>query len=102
MDRVALDQGSQLRPYGLPGHQIDRRAEQVLEEELQSEVACRRGRAVEVDELNATIERLKAMSDGQRHAGVCPARSHAECPSFHRLLHAAAANALPRAKRVAA
>lgn len=42
------------------------------------------------DELDRTIRRLKAMSDGLRHAAVCPAPSHAQCPSFQRLLKAAA------------
>src|SRR3990167_7201212 len=35
-------------------------------------------------------KRLKAMSEGLRHAAVCPAPSHAACPSFPRLLQAAA------------
>ena len=48
------------------------------------------------DELDATIRRLKAMSDGLRHAAKCPAPSHAECPTFQRLLKAAAAGALER------
>ncbi|HEY0817629.1 MAG TPA: helix-turn-helix domain-containing protein [Rhizobacter sp.] len=45
------------------------------------------------DELDATIKRLKAMSHGLRHAAVCPAPSHAECPTFRRLLRVAAAGA---------
>jgi DNA-binding transcriptional MerR regulator len=57
----------------------------------------RRLLSAKADELDATIKRLKAMSDGLRHAAVCPARSHAECPSFQRLLRAAAKKALPRA-----
>ena len=48
------------------------------------------------DELDATVRRLKAMSDGLRHAAACPARSHAECPTFQRLLKAAATGALER------
>jgi DNA-binding transcriptional MerR regulator len=50
----------------------------------------RRMLTAKADELDATIKRLKAMSNGLRHAAVCPARSHAECPSFQRLLRAAA------------
>jgi len=42
------------------------------------------------DEIDVTVRRLKAMSDGLRHAAVCPAPSHAECPTFQRLLRAAA------------
>lgn len=54
------------------------------------------------DEIDATIRRLQAMRDGLRHAAVCPAPSHAECPSFQRLLKAAAAGALlPRAGKPA-
>jgi DNA-binding transcriptional MerR regulator len=42
------------------------------------------------DEIDATIRRLEAMRNGLRHAAVCPAPSHAECPTFQRLLRAAA------------
>jgi len=47
--------------------------------------------AAKADELDRTARRLLAMSEGLRHAAVCPAPSHAECPSFQRLLKAAAA-----------
>lgn len=47
--------------------------------------------AAKADELDRTAKRLQAMSEGLRHAAVCPAPSHAECPSFQRLLKAAAA-----------
>lgn len=50
--------------------------------------------SAKADELERTIKRLRAMSDGLRHAAVCPAPSHAACPSFQRLLKAAAAGAL--------
>lgn len=50
------------------------------------------------DELDRTVKRLKAMSEGLRHAAACPAPSHAECPSFQRLLKAAAAGALERSR----
>ena len=56
----------------------------------------RRMLSAKADEIDATIRRLKAMSDGLRHAAACPARSHAECPTFQRLLKAAAAGALER------
>lgn len=55
--------------------------------------------STKADELDATIKRLKAMSDGLRHAAVCPAKSHAECPSFQRLVKAAASGALARKAR---
>lgn len=48
------------------------------------------------DEIDRTVQRLKAMSAGLRHAAVCPAPRHAECPSFRRLLKAAAAGALEK------
>ena len=52
--------------------------------------------AAKADEIDATIRRLQAMSDGLRHAAACPAPTHAECPTFQRLLRAAAAGALDR------
>ena len=52
--------------------------------------------AAKADDIDRTIKRLKAMSDGLRHAAACPASSHAECPTFKRLLRAAAAGALDR------
>lgn len=54
--------------------------------------------AAKADELDATIRRLRAMSRGLRHAAACPAPSHAECPTFQRLVKAAAASALERKK----
>ena len=50
--------------------------------------------ASKADELEGTVKRLKAMINGLRHAVACPATSHAACPSFQRLLKAAAAGAL--------
>ncbi|MBP2672980.1 MAG: MerR family transcriptional regulator [candidate division NC10 bacterium] len=46
--------------------------------------------ATKADELDLTIQRLSSMRDGLRHAAVCPAPSHLECPSFRRLMQAAA------------
>ena len=40
-------------------------------------------------ELDVTIRKLSAMRDGLRHAAVCPAPSHMECPTFRRLLQGA-------------
>ncbi|MBG4017833.1 helix-turn-helix domain-containing protein [Pseudomonas aeruginosa] len=55
--------------------------------------------AAKADELDRTIRRLAAMRDGLRHAAACPAREHMDCPTFRRLLRAAAAGALqPRRK----
>lgn len=41
------------------------------------------------DELDRKINELTAMRDGLRHAAVCNAPSHFECPKFRRLLHVA-------------
>lgn len=49
--------------------------------------------AAKADDVDRTIRRLVALSKGLRHAAVCPARSHFECPTFQRLLRAAAAGA---------
>ncbi|MFE2959459.1 helix-turn-helix domain-containing protein [Nocardia tengchongensis] len=40
------------------------------------------------DELDRTITQLTAVRDSLRHAAACPAPSHAECPSFRRILSA--------------
>lgn len=45
--------------------------------------------AAKADELDDTIRRLSAMRNGLRHAAVCPARSHMECPTFRRLMKGA-------------
>jgi DNA-binding transcriptional MerR regulator len=45
-------------------------------------------------ELDGTIRKLSAMRDGLRHAAVCPAPSHLECPTFRRLLGIAASRAM--------
>jgi DNA-binding transcriptional MerR regulator len=41
-------------------------------------------------ELDATIRQLETMRDGLRHAAACKAPTHLECPTFRRLLKAAA------------
>ncbi|WP_295009022.1 helix-turn-helix domain-containing protein [uncultured Dechloromonas sp.] len=75
---LSLDEiRSMLSPYGPPN--IDR---QLL--------------AAKADEIDALIKRLKAVSSGLRHAAACPAPSHAECPSFQKLLQAAATGALEK------
>jgi DNA-binding transcriptional MerR regulator len=55
--------------------------------------------AAKAQELDATIHRLRAMRDGLRHAAVCPAPSHMECPTFRRLLGAAASGAIGRRRQ---
>jgi len=49
--------------------------------------------AGKADELDSTIRKLGAMRDGLRHAAACPAPSHMECPTFRRLMSAAASGA---------
>ncbi len=50
--------------------------------------------ASKAEELDGTIRELSAMRDGLRHAAACKARSHMECPTFRRLLSAAASGAI--------
>jgi hypothetical protein len=45
-------------------------------------------------ELDRTITELSAMRDSLRHAAVCPAPSHMECPTFRRFLNAAMSGTL--------
>lgn len=52
--------------------------------------------ADKADEIDALIKRLRAVSRGLRHAAACPAPSHAECPSFQKLLKAAASGAIEK------
>lgn len=42
------------------------------------------------DELDRLLRRLGALRDGLRHAAACPALSHAECPTFRRMMMIAA------------
>jgi DNA-binding transcriptional MerR regulator len=55
--------------------------------------------AAKADDIDNVIKRLKAMRNGLRHAAECPAPSHAECPTFQRLLKAAASGGLDGASR---
>ncbi len=50
--------------------------------------------ATRADELDLTIRRMVAMRNGLRHAAKCPAPNHSECPTFQRLLRAAASGRL--------
>lgn len=49
--------------------------------------------AAKADEVDQRIRELGALRDGLRHAAACPAPSHLECPTFRRLLRAAAQGA---------
>jgi DNA-binding transcriptional MerR regulator len=55
--------------------------------------------AAKADDLDRTIRRLNAMRDGLRHAAVCPAPTHMECPTFRRLLRVAAAGKIGEKKK---
>jgi DNA-binding transcriptional MerR regulator len=50
--------------------------------------------ASKADEIDRTIGHLQALSNGLRHAAVCRAANHSECPTFKRLLRAASAGKL--------
>ena len=56
--------------------------------------------AAKADELDRMVSRLRAMSRGLRHAAACRAPSHAQCPTFRRLLAAAASSALESRRKV--
>jgi DNA-binding transcriptional MerR regulator len=50
--------------------------------------------ADKAEELDSSIRKLSAMRDGLRHAAVCSAPSHMECPTFRRLLGLAASGVI--------
>src|SRR4051812_1986559 len=50
--------------------------------------------SAKADEIDGVVRRLRAVSRGLRHAAVCSAPSHGECPTFQRLLGAAASGEL--------
>jgi DNA-binding transcriptional MerR regulator len=56
--------------------------------------------SAKAEALARTIRQLEALKNGLEHAAVCPALSHAECPSFQRLIKIASARiARPRCAR---
>jgi DNA-binding transcriptional MerR regulator len=55
--------------------------------------------AAKADELDGTIRKLTAMRDGLRHAAACRAPSHMECPTFRKLLAAAASGEIGAPER---
>jgi DNA-binding transcriptional MerR regulator len=50
--------------------------------------------ADKAEELDRTIRKLGALRDGLRHTAACPAPSHMECPTFRRIVRAAASGAI--------
>jgi DNA-binding transcriptional MerR regulator len=60
----------------------------------------RRMLTAKAEELDRTIRKLTDMRDGLRQAAACRAPSHMECPTFRRILRAAASGAIgPRTKK---
>ena len=59
----------------------------------------RRMLAAKAEELDRTIRKLTEMRDGLRHAAACRAPSHMECPTFRRILQAAASGAMGTRRR---
>ncbi|GJE29223.1 helix-turn-helix domain-containing protein [Methylobacterium organophilum] len=55
--------------------------------------------AAKASELDDTIRKLTALRDGLIHAAACGAPSHMECPTFRRILGAAAARRAGRPGR---
>lgn len=55
--------------------------------------------AAKAAELDKTIRRLTAIREGLRHAAVCRAPSHLECPTFQRILKVAAAGRITRERK---
>jgi DNA-binding transcriptional MerR regulator len=48
------------------------------------------------EELDRTIARLGVVRDGLRHAAACKASNHMACPTFRRIMQAAASGAVER------
>jgi DNA-binding transcriptional MerR regulator len=55
--------------------------------------------AAKAEELDKTIRKLTEMRDGLRHAAACRAPRHMECPTFRRILQAAASGAIGARKK---
>ena len=55
--------------------------------------------AAKAEDLDRTIRKLTEMRDGLRHAAACRAPSHMECPTFRRILRAAASGVMGARRR---
>jgi DNA-binding transcriptional MerR regulator len=55
--------------------------------------------AAKADDLDRRIRELGVLRDSLRHAAACPAPSHLECPTFRRLLDAAASGGVAAPER---
>ena len=52
------------------------------------------------DKLDSKIDELTSMRDGFRHAAVCSAPNHFECPKFLRLLSIVGKNRARKSSRL--
>ncbi|MEV0239771.1 helix-turn-helix domain-containing protein [Streptomyces sp. NPDC050674] len=59
----------------------------------------RRMLSAKADELDRRISELGVLRDSLRHAAACPAPRHLECPTFRRLLDAAASGTVATPER---
>ena len=71
------------------GFSLDEIAEMFTPEGVEINVALLSAKA---DDLDKKIKELTSMRDGLRHAAVCKAPNHFECPKFLRLLRIAGKN----------
>ena len=55
--------------------------------------------AAKAEELDRTIRELTEMRDGLRHAAACRAPRHMACPTFRRILRAAASGVIGARKK---
>lgn len=55
--------------------------------------------AAKAEELDRRIRELVAMRDGLRHAAVCQAPTHLECPTFRRILRTIGVRATRKRKQ---
>lgn len=59
----------------------------------------RQALAARADALEENIRRLVGLRNALRHAAVCPAPSHLECPTFRRLMKESATPAARKARK---
>lgn len=59
----------------------------------------RKALAARADALDDNIRRLLGLRNALRHAAVCPAPSHLECPTFRRLMKESATPAARKARK---
>lgn len=56
--------------------------------------------AAKANDLDRSILKLCAMRDGLRHAALCSAPSHLECPTFRKILRAAECGIIGERKKI--